>query len=240
MRAATMKGLARQLADGRVHVGGGGRIGSGIVMGLVAARVGQTICNDPQGVEAEQLKHSVIHRRSDIGRAKVHALARFLDGVGGGAFEPLVAPNESPLVKPYLAKADLIISCANQLDARLYLEKEAIRLNKPCIQASAQDGRNALGGTISVWVPGADCSCFGCLFPVLVASERGEILLPTVTNTIAQISVNIATELLLGNAVEFARRHNVFAIDLSRYEIQRFSIKPRPGCSICRKSQRGG
>jgi hypothetical protein len=86
-------------------------------------------------------------------------------------------------------------------------------------------------------MPDADCSCFGCLFPVRTESERGEILAPTVTTTIAQIAVSIAIELIQGNAVEFVRRHNLFAIDLSRYEIQRFSIKPRPGCSICRKAR---
>jgi molybdopterin/thiamine biosynthesis adenylyltransferase len=222
-----------QLHRARVHIGGTGRVGTGIVLGLHAAGVGEISFNDPQNFEEEQLDACVFSRRSDIGRPKVHVLARFLEGRLRSVFVPIVATNQSPELAPYLERADLIVSCANQLEARLHLEREAVRLRKPCIQASVQDGREALGGLVSVWCPGADCSCFGCLSPARPKFRRGEVLIPSVTSVIAAIAAHVAVQMLGADAQRFAREHNVLAVDLDDFAIRAMSVKARPSCRIC-------
>jgi molybdopterin/thiamine biosynthesis adenylyltransferase len=217
----------------RVHIGGIGRIGTAIVLGLHAAGVGGISCNDPQNFENEQFDACVFSRRSDLGCPKVHVLERFLEGRSRLVFAPIVAPNQAPELAPYLERADLIVSCANQLDARIHLEREAVRLQKPCIQASAQDCRYARGGLVTVWCPRADCSCFGCLLPANHKFPRGEVLLPSVTSTIASIAVHIAVQMLGLDARRFAREHNLFAVDLDDFAIRPMSVKPRPSCRIC-------
>ena len=237
-----MRVLNEQLATARVHIGGAGRIGTGIVLALHASGVGRISCNDPQNFEEEQLQICAFSRRSDVGRPKVYVLERFLDGRAGFIFEPIVAPNESPRVAPFLKQADLIISCANKLGARLHLEEMAIRLSKPSIQAAAQDSRQVLGGVISLWVPTANCSCFGCLFPDQRPQlGRSEILLPAVTGTIANLAAHLAVQLLTASAAGWANRHNVFTVDLQACTIASMSVQPRVNCSICnpRKLRRG-
>jgi len=73
----------------------------------------------------------------------------------------VIARNQSLEIQPYLERANVIVSSSNDLAARLHLE----RLNKPCVQASVCDARTTLAGTVTVWRPGVNCSCFGCLFP---------------------------------------------------------------------------
>ena len=86
------------------------------------------------------------------------------------------------------------MSCANDLGARLYLENMAARLKVPSIQACAQDGRTALGGIVSLFRPKGPLACFGCLFPARPRLSRGELLLPTVTRTIANVAAHLAVD----------------------------------------------
>ena len=223
-----------RLAEAHVHVGGAGRIGTAVVLALHAAGVGRISCNDPQLFEEEQLHVQSFARRSDLGRPKVFVLERFLDARPNLVFEPIHARNESPRVGPYLKNAQLIVSCANRIDARLHLERAAVRLNKPCIQASAQDAREGLSGLISVWMPGIRCSCFGCLLPEPRPKfRRDEILLPTVTSTIANFTAHLAVRLLMAGPKPPSRPHNVFSFDLGAYALESISVAPRRECSIC-------
>ena len=229
--------FANQLAKTRVHIGGAGRIGTAVALALHSAGIGEISCNDPQKFDVEQLDHCPFSRRSDVGRPKVYVLERFFEGRVGFAFLPFVGPNESPDLEPYLKRADLIISCANSLPARLHLERAAVRLGKPCLQASAEDGRQALAGMISLWAPKADCSCFGCLVPDRGPRfRRGEILFPTVTRVIANLTAHLAVSMLAQDAAELARRSNVFTIDLQAFVIDGLSVRRRPGCRVCRAS----
>jgi molybdopterin/thiamine biosynthesis adenylyltransferase len=81
-----VKSLSNQLAKARVHIGGVGRIGTAIALGLHAAGVGQISCNDSQNFKEEQFEVNMFSRRSDLGRPKVYVLERFLDGRPNLAF----------------------------------------------------------------------------------------------------------------------------------------------------------
>ncbi len=229
MRAANLS--RRDLTAVRVHIGGAGRVGTTIALTLHAAGFHNISCNDPQIFEKEQLDCMVFSRSSDLGRPKVDVLGRFFAGRPGMVFEPLVAPNESPKVLPLLKKADVIISAANKLSARFCLERAAITLGKPVVQASVQDGRRALGGSVSVWTPRGGCACFGCLFPrPKVRLQRGEILPPTVTSAVAAIAAQRVLDLLREQAPPAP---NLTIIDLAKYGMEMFSVVPRPGCTLC-------
>src|SRR5581483_660741 len=213
-KASTMPKRNNRLAAARVHIGGLGRIGSNIALALHAAGIADISCNDPQLFEAEQLPSAVYARRSDFGRPKVQVLERFLAGRENITVFPVCAANESSEVRPYLERADLIVSCANQLDARLYLERAAVEMSKPIVQAAVQDGREGPSGLISLWAPHANCCCFGCLVPAQIPKfRRGELLFPTVTQTIAAVSAHLIKSVLSEVPRQIALEHNIFALD---------------------------
>lgn len=225
-----MKRTGKPLSRARVHLAGVGRVGSGVALGLHEAGVGEISCNDPQMFEAEQLRVLSYGRCSDLGKPKVHVLERFFDGRPGLRFIPLVARNQSRALQSYLERADLVISCANDLDARLHVERAAVHSGKPSIQACVQDARSNLGGTVSIWKPERNFACFGCLFPTRKSLRRDEILLPAVTHLVASIAVSLGLDILAGNPRSQA---NLFAIDAGTVRVERFSIKPRQSCCIC-------
>lgn len=229
-----MKAFADDLRGARVHIGGMGRIGTTVALALHEAGVGEISGNDPQKFEEEQLQVCGFSRRSDLGRPKVHVLERYFAGRPNFVFTPVVGANQSPAVKPYIERADVIVSCANQLHARLCLERMGVRLGKPIIQACAQDARQARGGIISVWMPGTDCSCFGCLFSGRKQqSRRGEVLIPTVTRVLGSLAAGIVVGILGGTFQDRSNGQNVFAIDLLSHRMDPLAIRSRPGCTVC-------
>jgi len=215
-----------------------GRIGTSVALTLHEAGIGELSCNDPQKFEEEQLQVCGFSRRSDIGRPKVHVLERFFEGRPNFVFIPVVAPNQSPKVQPYLNQADIIVSCANDLDARLHIEQMAVHFGRPIVQACAQDGRHALGGIISTWMPGLNCSCFGCLFPGRIPrSQQSEVLLPTVTRALGTLAANFVMQILDGTSLALSNQQNVVALDLLSYKLEPMAISPRPGCAVCGASK---
>ena len=86
---------------------------------------------------------------------------------------------------------------------------------------------------MSAWRPNRNVSCFGCLFPENPRTERGEVLLPTVTRLVASVAANIVISILAGDF--HLQQNNLFAIDASAQRIEPFSIAPRPSCRICGK-----
>ncbi len=233
-----MKRSNSRLRSAHVHVGGCGRIGSAVVLALHAAGVGKISCNDPQMLEEEQLGPFVFSRRSDLGQPKVHVLERFLNGRPNLEFVPIVARNQATIVKPYIEQTSILVSCANRMDARVYLEGEAVRLRKPIIQASVQDARISLGGTITLWHPHSSCSCFGCFGTEPGSESRNELLLPSVTSAIGTLAAHLAVLILGPNTVGCVTRHNVYTLDFENLLVEPISVQVREQCIVCAGAQR--
>jgi molybdopterin/thiamine biosynthesis adenylyltransferase len=222
------------LRRARVHISGTGRIGTWVALNLAGAGIGYVSANDPQAVEPENLGACVFARKRDLGRAKVIMLARALDGRPDFVFEPLVARIESDIVDPYIQRADLVISCANTLQGRLAADRKAIRYGKPVLQVAAFDGRESLGGLITVRLPENRSACFGCYFSDNRQFPRGEGLLSTVTATLAAIGATMAVQILTGIRSEFLKQHNLFLFDLETYQMEALAIERRKSCALCR------
>jgi molybdopterin/thiamine biosynthesis adenylyltransferase len=223
-----------RLHQAYLHISGTGRIGSSLAINLAGAGVGHISANDPQVVEPESLGSWAFMRPQDLGKEKVFVLWKYLRGRRHFSFKPLVDAAESKRIDPYIRRAQLVISCANTVQGRLAAEQKAIRYRKPVMQVAAYDGRERLGGLITLRLPESDSSaCFGCYLGKTQEFPRGEGLLATVTSTLAAVASNIAVELLAGVHADFVRRHNLFFIDLQTYTVEALALKRRKGCRVC-------
>src|SRR2546422_1487928 len=223
----------QRLAEARVHVSGLGRVGHQVVLLLAAAGVGIVPANDPQSMEPENFGAFVFARRPDRGREKAFVLERFFDGRPDFLFEPVVARTESAEVDPYIARSDLVISCANTVSGRLAAEAKAIRYGKTVMQVAAFDHRELVGGLITIRRPNRNEACFGCFLDGAADFSRGEGLLSTATAALAAIAANMAVQLLTGQRAGFITEHNVFFVDLEKYAIDALAVVPSPECTIC-------
>ncbi|PWU05354.1 MAG: hypothetical protein C5B51_14815 [Terriglobia bacterium] len=229
----------RRLRCAHVHVSGTGRIGGSVALAMAASGIGHVSANDPQDMEAENLGAFALARRDDLGKPKVDVLSRLLSGRPHFEFVPLVLPAESAASEECLGKSDLILSCANTLEARLAAERIAVLCRKPILQVAAFDGRSRLGGLITVRLPqNGWTACFGCLANKSVI-ERGEGLLSTVTWSLAGIASTMAVQILTGQHSSFIRKHNLFFIDLETYGIEALALQRRSDCTVCGAARRG-
>ena len=217
-----------------VHICGVGRIGGHVVTGLAEAGLGRISADDFQRVAAENIGPWAFAMTPDLGKEKVVVLARFLEGRPDLVYVPLVEPVESRKVDPYIRQADLMISCANTVEGRLTAERKAIRYRRPVMQVALFDGRERLGGLITLRLPENRWSaCFGCCLGGKREFPRGEGLLSTASSTLAAVAANMAVGLLTGVRAGFLRQHNLFWIDLERYRIEALSVRRSAGCKIC-------
>ena len=217
----------------RVHISGCGRIGSACLWFLHSAGVGAISINDPQTIEPENIGPLAFTVCADLGQPKVDVLGRFLQGRPYLDLTPLVRSTESLSADVY-RDADLVISCANTVSARLAAEREAVEHGKPVMQVAAADGRNRLAGQVSLRLPENEWSaCFGCLLSTGQEFPRGEGLLATATSSIAAVASNMAIQLLTNTRRDFLDHHNVVFIDLESYVIEALAVNRRTDCDIC-------
>ncbi|MCI0418295.1 MAG: ThiF family adenylyltransferase, partial [Acidobacteria bacterium] len=214
-----------RLRHAQLHVSGTGRIGTFVIAALACSGVTRISANDPQELELENIGCLIVAGRSDLGKPKVLLLQACLQDRAGFVFQPVIAASESTSVEPFMKSADLIVSCANTLEGRLAAERHAITYHKPILQVAAFDGRQRLGGLITVRLPGnRHSACFGCYVGDGFQFYRGEGLMSTVTATLAGMASNMAVQILTGVRSDWLREHNRLEIDLENYQIERMRV----------------
>ena len=224
----------RRLQQSRVIVFGTGRVGSSVVVGVHTAGVGIIDCVDRQRIEAEQIGPFFLVGKRDIGTPKAVALARFLNRRRVGLVNGIYGDVErTPLER--VRQASLVISCANTIPARIAAERKAIQAGVPVLQVAAFDGREQLGGMITLRHPAnKHLACYACVASKDEQPPTGrDGLLTPVTAVLGNVAAHFATLLLTGCRDRELLAHNVFVLDLERLLFERISVARRGGCAVC-------
>jgi molybdopterin/thiamine biosynthesis adenylyltransferase len=129
---------------------------------LVRSGLGELILWDPDKVEKVNLVRQD-YGRSDVGRKKVHALARHLKQIARDVKVSPVPRALRPSSTPpgEFLGVDLIIAATDSFEAQSYLNSVALHLGTPIIWAGVYGG--GLGGEVIFWRPGLPCH--RCLLP---------------------------------------------------------------------------
>ncbi len=129
----------RRLAAAHVAVVGAGGLGSPVILALTAAGIGTLTVIDDDDVEASNLQRQVIHRREDVGAAKVDSAARaaasLSDTAVTGVRERLTAGNATRL----LTGADLVIDGSDTFDTREAVAAACEALGVPLVWGTVQE-----------------------------------------------------------------------------------------------------
>ncbi|WES64495.1 HesA/MoeB/ThiF family protein [Microbacter sp. GSS18] len=129
----------RRLAAAHVAVVGAGGLGSPVILALAAAGVGTLTVVDDDAVEVSNLQRQVIHRREDVGAAKVDSAARaaasLSDTAVRGIRERLTPANAEAI----LAGADLVIDGSDTFDTREAVAAACEALGTPLVWGTVQE-----------------------------------------------------------------------------------------------------
>jgi len=222
------------LHQAHVFVVGTGRVGSQLAANLAAAGVGHMSATDPQIVDWDNGNSFIFRLPQDLGKQKVHVLNEQLGVREHLTFRPLTLTIESSQVDSEISHSNFVICCPNTVAGRLAAESKAIRQGKPSMQIATLDGRDRLGGLITLRLRENPWSaCFGCYLEKGSEPSRGEGLLSTVTSALAAVAANMAVQLLSGIHMEIFRQKNLFYFDLENYTVESLAVQKRKGCRVC-------
>jgi adenylyltransferase/sulfurtransferase len=200
-----------KLSAAKVLVVGAGALGNEIVKNLALLGIGNILIADMDRVENSNLSRSVLYRESDNGRFKADVAAEAAKSIYPNirvhAFNGNVVHD---LGMGAFRWADLIIGGLDNREARLAINRQCHRVNRPWIDGAIE----AIAGTARVFLPG-DAPCYECTMSQtdwqLLQSRRSCNLLsrsdmeqgktpttPTIASIIAGVQCQEALKLLHG------------------------------------------
>lgn len=220
----------------RIHLAGLGRVGSATIDALIRAGFRYFSGNDPQTVDHEAAE-AILSYAAHHDKTKAEATRLRLKAYPGVTFTGVSAPNESPLVDPFINAADIVICGANTVAGRRAAAEKAIAANNPLVDVSLADAREGIGGFVKVWLPeNAEWSaCPACWLTDAEEPPRGELLLGSVAGYVGAIVAQLITQYVFDLDAAVVRRHSFFVVDAAAHHIERYAVAKDPACTVCGK-----
>jgi len=221
----------RRLLDSKVLIIGAGGLGSPVAVYLALAGVGTLGIVDFDTVDVTNLQRQILHHNDDIGRSKVESakntILSYNPDVNVITYEERVtSENAMALFEPY----DIIISGADNFQARYLINDAAYLSNKPLVDGSIL----IFDGRATVYLPGQ--GCYRCVFPeppppgeVPSCAEAGVLgMLPGMVGT---IQATETVKLIMGIGTSLAGR--LLLIDAVDMDFREVKIRRNPNCPLC-------
>lgn len=215
-----------KLSSSSVAIVGIGAIGCMASELLARSGIGSLIIIDRDIVDGSNLQRQTLFTSADIGKAKAAQAKAELERINPEvSITAHVADLDCKNIS--MAKADLVLDCTDNLEAR-FLINEYCRKNRiPWIHSAAVK----TSGTIIAFQQSISSPCFRCIFSESSQSETCDTVgvSNSITAAIAAIQVSEAVKLLLGMPVE----GKMMRLDLLGNGFAKVSLKKRSSCPVC-------
>ncbi|MGF2950028.1 ThiF family adenylyltransferase [Microbacterium alcoholitolerans] len=156
----------RRLRASHVAVVGAGGLGAPVVLALAAAGIGILTIIDDDVVELSNLQRQVMHRRADVGAAKVDSAVRVASDLSPETeVRPLRVRLTPDNADELLAGVDLVIDGTDTFDTRLMVAAATERLGVPLVWGVIQEFAAQITVFWSSPPAGSDAIVLGDLYP---------------------------------------------------------------------------
>jgi len=204
-----------KLAAAKVMVVGAGALGNEVLKNLALLGVGLVYITDFDEIEASNLTRSVLFRHKDCGRPKAEAAADAIRDINPDTkVVPMLANIMTDVGLGLFRDVDVVISCLDNREARLWVNRQCWKVNTPWIDGGIQE----INGVVKVFAP-PDSACYECAMtendyrlinlryscPLLRREDMlaGKVpTAPTISSIIAGMQVQEALKLIHGLPVE--------------------------------------
>jgi molybdopterin-synthase adenylyltransferase len=204
-----------KLAAAKVLVVGAGALGNEVLKNLALLGVGHVTVIDYDTIESTNLTRSVLYRESDAGKSKAERAAAAVKSINPDVQVHAVNGNViADLGLGVYAEMDVVIGCLDNREARLWINRQCWKVNKPWVDGAIQE----ISGVVKVFVP-PDSACYECGMterdyqlinlkyscPLLKREDIAEGKVPTaptISSMIAGLQTQEALKLLHGMAVK--------------------------------------
>jgi len=224
-------GQEKLLAASVLIVGMGG-LGSPVAMYLAAAGVGQLVLNDFDQVEINNLQRQIIHRDSDIGRAKVESARDTLQSINPQTqIEVLSHRLDAAEMFSRISAVDLVVDASDNFSTRFAINEACVKTRTPLVSGAAI----RFEGQVMVYDPDLpDCPCYSCLYETVDDSQlncaTNGVAAPVV-GVIGSIQAMEALKLITGAGQSLAGYLLIF--DARTMDWKKLRLPRKKNCKVC-------
>lgn len=218
----------RRLKGATVLVSRVGGVGGSAAYQLAAAGVGRLILAHAGELKPSDLNRQILMTHDWIGRGRVESAARRLRELNPRLVVEAVGENLcQDNAERYVGAADLVIGAAPLFEERFAMNRAAVALGKPLVDAAMYD----LEARLTTIVPGKT-PCLGCLYPARPRAWRRQFpVFGAVSAMIGALAALEAIKVLSGLAEPLAGR--LLVCDLRAMSFRTLEVKRDPECSVC-------
>lgn len=222
----------RKLKNASVLVSRCGGLGSPTAYELAAAGIGKLILAHGGNVKPSDLNRQLLMTHDWLGKPRIESVVRRLK-----AFNPrleIVCIDQNinkDNVVDLVAQADLVVDAAPLFEERYLLNREAIRQNKPMVEAAMFE----LEAHLTSIKPG-ETACLACLFPEKPAAWKRQFpVFGAVSGSLGCMAAMEAIKILTGIGTPLYNK--LLSYDLRNMQFIKQSIYPKPDCPVCGSGQ---
>ncbi len=218
----------RRLKGASVLVSRLGGLGGMVALQLAAAGVGRLILAHGGNIRANDLNRQVLMTHERIGTPRIDSAIERLKALNP-RLEILAEPsniNEENALR-LVAGADVVVDCAPLFAERYLLNRAAMALGRPMVEAAVYD----LEFHLTTFIPGKT-GCLRCLYPEpsTTWTRRFPVLgaVPGVAGSLAALEV---LKLIAGFGETLGDQ--LLVCDLASYQFRKLRLRKVEGCPDC-------
>jgi molybdopterin-synthase adenylyltransferase len=218
----------RKLKGASVLVSRIGGLGGIVAHELAAAGVGRLVIAHAGNLKASDLNRQHLMRHDALGTSRVECAAATLRAYNPHV-EVIAVPENigKANVQRLVEQVDVVVSCAPLFEERFLMNEQAVRLNKPIVDAAMFE----LIGQITTTIPGQS-ACLSCR----VAAEptgwkRRFPVFGAVAGTVGCLGAMEAIKLICGVGEPLVNR--LLTFDLREMRFRMIRTQRRRDCQVC-------
>lgn len=213
----------KKLLAARFAVVGAGGLGSPVLYALAGAGIGHIRIFDGDTVDLTNLNRQFLHFEDDVGSAKAASAARKIKRYNSETnVSPYALRLDGQNVRECLAGVDLVMSCVDNTETRLLLNRFCVENGIPLIDG----GVSGFEGYILRVLPGVS-PCFECLFPKRSAKPGGVI------GASAGIIGSMMAVLAIRHHLGLHDGPYLHYVDLSTFRVTSIESARKKDCPVC-------
>lgn len=218
----------RRLKGTTVLISRVGGIGGSVALQLAAAGIGRLILAHAGNVRLNDLNRQLLMTTAGIGRPRIESARRRLHELNPHIEIECVNENVSEgNAADLVARCDIVVSAAPLFSERLFMNREAVRQNKPMIDCAMYE----LEGRITTVLPGRT-PCLNCLSPESPPNWKRQFpVLSAVSCTLGSLAAMEVIKVAAGFGEPLASR--LLVCDLRAMSFRTLSIDRRKDCECC-------
>ncbi len=225
----------QQIHQARIAVVGIGGLGSVSARQLTSLGVGVVRVVDRDIVEVSNLQRQLLYTSNDVGKLKVEVAMKRLNVLNPDvSIEPLALSLTEVTADRVVEGMDVVIDGLDSFKPRYALNRACIRQKVPYVFAGAL---SAVGNMTTI-LPGKT-ACLECVFSGIDENQPTCAtvgIYPTVLGVIANLQVQEALRIILGNTPLLANQLLMF--DINRFQLDQIPIQQHDDCPVCGRKAR--